>query len=210
MKLNQTAIRELRKLRGMTQTDLGSEIGVTKGTIALIEQGQRNISTALAMKICEVFGITMSQLFGEENIKQLMVMKVLPQLREEKHLSQRALAESIGTDLETVSDWEKGRKYPSDRALKVLSNFFDVSLEYLEGASEERDPLFCDALDDNYRRAYVKGETDMRDTVIATIIGMQNGYFPESREYAALQKLYSWIKEKYGGLYSLLPGSEEK
>ena len=196
-----TVVRDLRKAYGLTQTELGEKVGLSGSAIGMIEQEKRMPSMEAAARICESFQINLNQLYGMEGIKRLEVMKRIPQLREEKHLSQRALAESIGTDTQTVSDWEKGTKYPSNRALKVLSNFFDVSLEYLEGTSEERDPLFCDAIDDNYRRAYMKGETDMRDTILCTILGMQNGYFPESREYAALQKLFKWIKENHGGLY---------
>ena len=200
-KTMKTAIKDLRIASGMSQAELAEKTGVSNSTIWMIEQGKRTPSFPMAEKFCQVFDVNLSQLFGEENIKHLMPMKLLPGLREEKALTQEGLAEAIGVDIDTVTAWESGRRYPSYNALKALSNFFDVSLEYLEGTTDERDPLFSGKLDDNYRRAYVKGETEMRDTVIAAIIGMQNDLFPESREYAVLQKLFLWIKNNYGGMF---------
>ena len=63
MKITRTAIKELRRIHGMTQQELADAVGAAKGTISLIEQGKRNISLEMAFRLCELFHITLNNLF---------------------------------------------------------------------------------------------------------------------------------------------------
>ena len=57
-------IRELRFLQGeMTQADLGQEIGVTRQTIAAIEQGKYAPTLEAAFGIADVFGVGLGDVF---------------------------------------------------------------------------------------------------------------------------------------------------
>ena len=57
-------IRMLRFLAGeMTQTDLGERVGVTRQTIAAIEQGKYSPSLEVASGIAQVFGKPLDQVF---------------------------------------------------------------------------------------------------------------------------------------------------
>jgi len=58
-------IRTLRFHAGeMTQAELGERVGVTRQTIAAIEQGKYSPSLETAFKIAEVFGVPLDQAFS--------------------------------------------------------------------------------------------------------------------------------------------------
>lgn len=58
------AIRTLRFLNGeMTQGDLGDQVGVTRQTIAAIEQGKYSPSLEVAFRIAQVFGKPLEEVF---------------------------------------------------------------------------------------------------------------------------------------------------
>ena len=57
-------VRELRESHGsMTQAELGAEIGVTRQTVAAIEQGRYSPSLESAFRIAAVFGVGIEQVF---------------------------------------------------------------------------------------------------------------------------------------------------
>lgn len=57
-------IRTLRFLNGeMTQADLGAQVGVTRQTIAAIEQGRYSPSLEVAFRIAKVFGTPLDAVF---------------------------------------------------------------------------------------------------------------------------------------------------
>lgn len=51
----------------MTQQELADKTGVTRQTIVAIEQGKFNPSTVLALKMAQVFGVTIEALFELED-----------------------------------------------------------------------------------------------------------------------------------------------
>ena len=55
-----------RVQRGLTQQELADQIGVTRQTIGLIEQGRFNPSLALCVQIAKALGKTLDGLFWEE------------------------------------------------------------------------------------------------------------------------------------------------
>ena len=61
-------------------------------------------------------------------------------LREEMSLTQTQLAEGIDVAVSSVSQYETGDRVPSDDIKVKLAKFFDVSLDYLMGISDIRNP----------------------------------------------------------------------
>ncbi len=60
-------IRTLRFLSGeMTQADLGDRVGVTRQTIAAIEQGKYSPSLETAFRIARVFDRSLEEVFAWE------------------------------------------------------------------------------------------------------------------------------------------------
>ena len=50
----------------MSQTELAKKAGVTRQTIGLIEAGEFNPSITLCNRICRALGITLNDIFWEE------------------------------------------------------------------------------------------------------------------------------------------------
>jgi transcriptional regulator with XRE-family HTH domain len=62
------------------------------------------------------------------------------ELRKEKGLNQDDLAKASGVSLPTISRYEKGnRDEPKLTIIRKISKYFNVSIDYLAGDSDERD-----------------------------------------------------------------------
>ncbi|WP_072524673.1 helix-turn-helix transcriptional regulator [Clostridium sp. Marseille-P3244] len=65
-------IHELRRKRGITQSELADAVEVTRQTIISLESGKYNASLILAHKIAQYFGLAIEEIFifdkEEENI----------------------------------------------------------------------------------------------------------------------------------------------
>jgi len=60
----------------------------------------------------------------------------LKELRKEKDLTQKQLAEILQTTDDSIFSWEKGRSQPSIEMIRKLSKFFGVSTDYLLGLED--------------------------------------------------------------------------
>ncbi len=58
-------------------------------------------------------------------------------LRRDKKITQSALAELLGVTKTQVSDLENGKTTTSIERLIALADYFDVSLDYLVGRSDD-------------------------------------------------------------------------
>ena len=61
----------------------------------------------------------------------------LKELRKQRGLSQVALAEKLGLSKSTIGAYETGDIIPSLPALNAIADFFNVDLNYLNGAADE-------------------------------------------------------------------------
>lgn len=59
--------------------------------------------------------------------------RILKELRLEKKLSQRELGEILGVVNQTISFWESGSREPDLDTLIKISNYFEISVDYLVG-----------------------------------------------------------------------------
>lgn len=78
-------IRELRKGRRLTQTELSEKIGVAQSDLSRMEQGEYKVGLDTLFKILQVFDLKMSEFFGETGT------------------SDDAAARELVTDFETLS-----------------------------------------------------------------------------------------------------------
>mgnify|MGYP002521199767 CR=1 FL=1 len=61
----------------------------------------------------------------------------LKELRIEEGLSQKKLAEAIGSSQKAIDFWEKGINEPKASYIVSLANFFNVSTDYLLGRTDD-------------------------------------------------------------------------
>lgn len=64
-------------------------------------------------------------------------MKRLAELRKENGLTQGDLGEQIGLSYSIISRYEKGGLEPNLSTLKKMATYFNVSIDYLVGYSDE-------------------------------------------------------------------------
>ena len=67
--------------------------------------------------------------------------KRLKELRCERGISQKALADALGYTQSNVSEWEKGTVEPRLGAIKSIAAFFNVSSDFLLGFTDEENYL---------------------------------------------------------------------
>ena len=60
-------------------------------------------------------------------------------LREERKLSQDAIGQQIGVKRYSIYTYEKGKGFPDVPHLISLAEFFDVSIDYLVGRTDNRE-----------------------------------------------------------------------
>lgn len=63
--------------------------------------------------------------------------EVLKQLRKAKNLTQKELADEIGTTRSRISMYELGEREPDFESLEMLADFFNVDTDYLLGRSSK-------------------------------------------------------------------------
>ena len=59
-------LSDLRKEKGINQTDLGRLVGVSRQTISLIERGDYNPSVMVALSLAKVFDVSVEDIFTLE------------------------------------------------------------------------------------------------------------------------------------------------
>lgn len=64
----------------------------------------------------------------------------LKQAREEKEITMEDLAKAVGVTKGTIWKYESGRNQAKAEVVKKISDFLNVSLDWLIGYSEQKDP----------------------------------------------------------------------
>lgn len=65
----------------------------------------------------------------------------LRKLREEKNLTRKELADKLQLSYWALSKYETGERFPDPETLNKIADFFNVSLDYLMGRTDIRDPI---------------------------------------------------------------------
>ena len=83
--------------------------------------------------------------------------EIIYDLRTKNGLSQEELAEKVFVTRQAVSRWENGETTPNVETLKLLSKFFDVSINTLLGAPRQ---LLCQCCGMPLDDSTISKETD--------------------------------------------------
>lgn len=65
----------------------------------------------------------------------------LKKLREEKNLTRKELADKLQLTYWALSKYETGERFPDPETLNKIADFFNVSLDYLMGRTDIKDPI---------------------------------------------------------------------
>jgi len=68
----------------------------------------------------------------------MMIGERIKSLREEKKITQQELAQYLGVSQKTISNYEKEERSPDPETLRKIADYFDVTVDYLLGRSNNR------------------------------------------------------------------------
>ena len=80
-------------------------------------------------------------------------MNRIKELRQKNKLSQIELANKIKASNQAISAYENGTREPKEPTLQALSNFVNVSVDYLKGYGYSKDYIY-QQLDDAYKEKW--------------------------------------------------------
>lgn len=109
-----------------------------------------------------------------DNSKQFVAKRNLSvrlqSLRKERGVTQKQLAERLNTSVASIISYENAVRFPSSAVIGLLSQYFNVSKEYLLGETDERrpaqkwdDPELVQAVSDNLSTLFNTVERAVRE-----------------------------------------------
>lgn len=81
-----------------------------------------------------------------------MNIQRLKEIREDKDLLQSEVAKAIGIKQQQYSEYEIGKRLIPINYLYELAKFYDTSIDYLVGKTDERKP-YPNSIIDNYEKS---------------------------------------------------------
>lgn len=140
-------INSLRQEKNLTLKELADILGVSEATVSRWENGKSEIRGKNLKKLSDFFDVSESYLLGY--IERPSLPNRLRELRKEKKISIEQLSTKVGIDesriaaLESKVEFEnieKNDAYYSD--VKKLADFFNTTIDYLEGVVGYREDIF--------------------------------------------------------------------
>jgi len=145
-------LQSLRKSNGLTQARLAEAVNLRETAIRSYENGLREPNSKAMAALEQYFGVSGAYLRGEADdpgpchweAQEKSVSAVrLQQLRKERGLTQKQLSEQLCISVETLINYENGRREPGAAWLGRLELFFGVSGAYIMGLTDERQLTNC-------------------------------------------------------------------
>lgn len=132
-------IREFRKERGITLTELAGQLNISPSYLSAIEREIRKPSISMLKKIGEALNISVSYLVGD--VEDAVTGEKLRFIRESRRLSVKDLSEISEIPLTTLEKFETGQATPDMEDMKKLSEALNVTIRYFLDQSERMDSL---------------------------------------------------------------------
>lgn len=99
MNCNPNRIREIRRMKKLSGTEMAKKLDISAPYYYDIEKGERNLSAELAAKIADIFGVSVDYLIGRENEDDDNEQELLKKL----DLSDEALLKEFELTLDGVA-----------------------------------------------------------------------------------------------------------
>jgi thiosulfate sulfurtransferase len=140
-------VREMRRMKNLSQNDLARAIGIRQLTVAAYESGKANPGPVIAAQIRKQFNVTIAPMekrrkktgmrsrnMAGMNAIQLETADVnsvttIRELRAAMGLTQAAAASALGVKPGTIAAYEAGRIHPSSEIIRKAHDLYGVSLK---------------------------------------------------------------------------------
>lgn len=130
-------IRNLRKARGMSQSQFAAMCGIEQGQLCNYECGRIMPTIPLCERICRAVGINLLDFLREDGDEKSGIQteerigERVKALRLMRGMNQTELAERSGVADSTISSIERGERYGIVTTYLYLAEALDVSLDAL-------------------------------------------------------------------------------
>lgn len=136
-------LKRLRIERGLTQQQVGEQLGTSKQAYSYWESGQHTPRFETIKKLANIFGVTTEKITEDyaqpyDESETASLTERLISLRKEKGVNQTEIAKGLHISQQAYSQWESGSRSPSQKTLEKLAKFFNVSVSYLLGETSIR------------------------------------------------------------------------
>ena len=107
-----------------------------------------------------------------------MFAERLKALRKEANLTQREFAQAVNVAVGTVGMWEIGKREPAFDTVNQIANFFEVSVDYLLGRTDQQKKP-TPATDDERKAEFIQLYEQLSDEEKAFVIKQIKGLLTE-------------------------------
>lgn len=133
-------LQVLRKEKGLTHDELSQILSVNEADIYFFEKSLKYPTYKLLNRIADYFSVTSEYLIGKSDIDKTVFGNRLRKLRKDKLINQPELSGVINVCPSNISYYEQGKSLPSVETLERIADFFNVSIDYLLGRSDVKNP----------------------------------------------------------------------
>lgn len=123
-------LKNIRKIRGLTQKELAQKSGITRESIGNYERGDRIPPVDTLNKIAKALGVTPNDLIGPKRITgiQELIQNILNEKRAENI---EDISEKANIELNKIKLFQNGSNYTPDDYNKIVNTFYGSYYNYM-------------------------------------------------------------------------------
>ncbi len=141
-------LKELRNEKKLFQTDFAKMIGMSQGGYSQYENEVTDIPTSMLKKFSRYYNVSIDYILYLTNVREAYKkskvdysnLNRLKDIREDRDLLQKDIAKILNMSQNGYSQYETNTLDISTKVLKKLSEFYNVSVDYLLYMTDERKP----------------------------------------------------------------------
>ena len=144
-----TRDEQLRLDFGKKQGEIADILGVKRNTYSKWENMINDMKLEKSNELANYYDSSLDYLLGLSNVKEgnfkclninyNILTKRLKELRDDNHLTQKYLSDKLGFPQTTYSQYEVGTAIPTTLKLLVVATYYNVSVDYLTGRSDDKE-----------------------------------------------------------------------
>lgn len=142
--------KDIRKDKCLLQKDIAKALNILEDTYSKYERGLIDMPLELCNKLADFYNVSLDYLLGisdvylpnkNKKIDLNLLHERLKTLRKENKLTQVELSKKVGFPQTTYSNYENGNSIPTTLKLYYIAIFYNVSLDYLVGKTNQKSRL---------------------------------------------------------------------
>ena len=187
-------LKQLRKSRGLTQTELAKKVGISEQSVSFYENARRKPKIETWNRLADFFNVSVPYLQG---LPEPVRKNRLKELRNQRKLTLDDIEEKTGIKRGTYSNYENGKTEPKLEVWQKLADFFNVSVPYLQNFNDPKKD-YCKqknnkiSFKDVFEKEHIVSIEEITQVIVDKI-------------YLDMYEITLWNKFKLIGKYRITP-----